>query len=36
MPLRERRQKLEVLLIGSARLQYLEAFDNPQTLLNLF
>ena len=34
MPLRERREKLKALLVGSERLRYSEAFDNPDTLLN--
>jgi ATP-dependent DNA ligase len=33
MPLRERREKLEALLVGSELLRYSEAFDDPGSLL---
>ena len=33
MPLRERRGKLEALLVGSEQLRYSEAFDDPDSLL---
>jgi bifunctional non-homologous end joining protein LigD len=34
MPLGERRHKLEALLIGSERLRFSKAFDDPVSLLS--